>query len=97
MKELHLAFLIYATQMAPKTQLDEVLAETLGVLMENEEDFVHAVKLTKILALDLQILAKAAVKAFGEKALEFKEVIEKEFKQGEQWERYVKRFSSKAR
>ncbi len=95
MKELHLAFLIYATQAAPKTQLDEVMAETLGSIMENEDDFAEAIKLAKILAMDLQILAKAAVKAFGERALEFKELVQREFGQGDQWERYVKRFAKR--
>ena len=92
MKELHLAFLIYATQAAPKTQLDEIMAETLGSILNSEEDFMEALKLTKILKMDLQILAKASVKAFGEEALKFKDVIDKEFGEGKSWENFVKRY-----
>lgn len=92
MKELHLAFLIYATQTAPKTQLDEVMAESLGAIIQNEEDFIEAIKLTKILRMDLQILARAAVKAFGDGALKYKDIIEAEFKQGQAWENFVKRY-----
>ncbi|UXD22832.1 hypothetical protein IPA_08715 [Ignicoccus pacificus DSM 13166] len=92
MKELHLAFLIYATQTAPKTQLDEVMAETLGAVIENEKDFEEAVKLAKILKMDLNILARAAVYKFGEDAIKFKDLIDKEFKQGQAWENFVKRY-----
>jgi len=92
LKDLHLAFLIYATQTAPKTQLDEVMAETLSAVIENENDFKEAVKLAKILKMDLQVLAKAAVKKFGEDALNFKDLVEKEFKQGQAWESFVKRY-----
>ncbi len=93
MKELHLAFLIYATQTAPKTQLDDVMAEVLAVTINNEEDFADALKLSKIIGMDLQILAKAAVKKFGEDALKFKELVDKELKQGDAWEKFVKRFA----
>ena len=92
MKELHLAFLIYAIQTAPKTQLDEIMAETLGSIMKTEEEFEEALRLTKILKMDLQILAKASVKAFGEDALKFKDIIEKEFGEGKSWENFVKRY-----
>ncbi len=92
MSDLHLAFLIYASQTVPRAQLDEVMAETLAALMKDEKDFEEALRISKIIKMDLQILAKAATKKFGEEALKFKELVEKEMKQGEAWERFVKRF-----
>ena len=92
MSDLHLAFLIYATKTVPRAQLDDVMAETLASLMKDEESFREALKLTKIVGMDLQVLAKATVKRFGEEALNFKDLVEKEMKQGEAWEKFVKRF-----
>jgi len=93
LSELHLAFLVYASQTVPRAQLDEVMAETLAALMKSEEDFSEALKLTKIVGMDLQVLAKASVKRFGEEASKFKDLVEKEMKQGEAWEKFVKRFA----
>ncbi|ABU82241.1 hypothetical protein [Ignicoccus hospitalis] len=92
MKELPLAFLIYATQTVPRSQLDEVMAEVIAKAMESEEDFEEALKLSKIIGMDLQVLAKATVIRFGERAAEFKDLVERELKQGEQWDKFVKRF-----
>ncbi|NPA84680.1 MAG: hypothetical protein GXO07_01580 [Crenarchaeota archaeon] len=92
MSDLHLAFLIYATKVVPRAQLDDVMAETIAAVMKSEEDFPEALKLSKVVGLDLQILAKAAVKRFGEGALKFKDLVEAELKQGEAWEKFVKRF-----
>ncbi len=89
---LHLAFLVYATQTVPRSQLDEIMANVIAQFMKDEKDFEEALKLSKIIKMDLQILAKAAVMKFGEDAIKFKDLVENEMKQGEAWEKFVKRY-----